>query len=61
MIGNREPWQYSITTWHGEYQSLFYIVRSNPSDETDWEVIETYLNRPDAERHLATLHRKERP
>jgi hypothetical protein len=35
-----------VVTWHGESRTLFYVVEG---DDTDWEVVETFHSRQDAE------------
>lgn len=46
----RNKREYKIVVWHGEIQSLFYVVEVNPKDEADWTVIGTYHDQASAER-----------
>jgi len=46
---------YSVTTYHGESATLYYVVWRNPEDpEDDWNIVATYAEKWRADRHAIT-------
>jgi len=55
--------KYSVTIWHGESQTQYHLIRQNSKNEEDWEVIQTYSNKRNADnaRDYLNAVRKLRP
>ena len=52
-------YQYTIPPpYHGESKSLWYIVRWQPENPEDWEVVASYTNHETASRELKRLEGK---
>jgi len=46
------PTNYSVTTYHGESATLYYVVWHDPDGpEDDWNIVATYRERWRAENH----------
>lgn len=48
--------KYSIVTWHGESTSWHYIVRFDPTDPENWEVVNTFDRVDVAEAMLRLIY-----
>jgi len=46
---------YRIVTWHGESNTLWCLVKEDPLDPNNWEVVSTYNSREEAETALQAL------
>lgn len=45
-------YQKRIEVWHGESGTRFYVVRYNPANDADWEIVATRRTREAAEKLL---------
>ena len=48
--------KYRIAVWHGEMTSQFYVVQEGATDEADWEVVDTFKTRDEAQCHIDWIH-----
>lgn len=49
---------YSIRVWHGESNSLFYVIAQYSDDESDWGIVASFLTRKLAETYIKQLEIK---
>lgn len=42
--------RFTVTPWFGEARNVFYVMRNNPCDPTDWEIVASYPDRDSAVR-----------
>ncbi len=40
--------RYTVSPWYGENRNIFYVMRSNPCDPGDWEVVASFRDRESA-------------